>query len=68
MSRSREPLANTSLEAVALRKAAFDFAAELEPTDADDKRGQVLNRELLAAARAYAAVAAIEQIRTKRKR
>lgn len=57
--RARVALANSSPEAVALREAAVAFArnAKREPSDADDTRGQRLNRTLLHAAIDYAALA-----------
>jgi hypothetical protein len=52
--RVREPPANTSREAVALRKAAIAFTQHIGEPTVDDRKGMVLNRRLLAAARAYA--------------
>lgn len=56
-----EPLKKRKVEvykaAAALRRAAFKFVnCELCDDDLDDKRGKRLNRELLKAARRYAAV------------
>jgi hypothetical protein len=52
-----KPKANTSPEAVTLRECAHAFAKQGEPRDASDVKGQRLNRDLLAAAIAYARVA-----------
>ena len=51
-------LANTSREAVTLRKAAIRFSEHIEdePNDIHDLAGQRRNRDLLKAALAYAAV------------
>ena len=59
----RRLVANTSPEAIKLRKLAQEFGEQGEPlpTDLDDVRGQRLNIALLAAARAYARVADMEE-------
>ena len=51
----RDPIANSSKEAIKLRTAAMNWAYyREEPADDEDTKGQRLNRALLKAAIAYA--------------